>query len=486
LTVSAPAEVLPASARLVEVCLRFGVPMSSPGWQIVSGLELSFAPGTITLISGPSGSGKSLLLSEIGKHFPTSREVNQIAFPLDVSVLDAIAPTRPLDEALHLLSAAGLGEPMLWVRGFAHLSEGEQFRARMARAIWLHRRNGRSGPLLCDEFGAILHTRLAKVLAFNLRKLVSREGLSLVVATCRDDLERDLCPDQVVRLGDREPVVERRDQKTAKRQAGLSTTRVHRLPRISFVRRLRIERGTVRDYANFSSMHYRQRNQLGYVSRVYVMREGVGGDPLGIVVYGHPIIGLALRNKATGGRYICQVKRLNREVRVLKRLVIHPDVRGCGLGHWLVNRTLPMVGVRFVECLATMGVVNPVFEKAGMQQIGICEPPASLRQTMVNLRSAGVDTTSSDYLSQVRRRPSIRRAIAAAVKDWYRRTTSDGQSRVSKQSPTALAQTFRQMAGCRPVYYIWARDKKGWALIKAGLAGTNAGDRAAETPMGTA
>jgi hypothetical protein len=164
---------------------------------------------------------------------------------------------------------------------------------------------------------------------------------------------------------------------------------------------------------------------------------------------------------------------LNGEVRTLKRLVIHPDVRGCGLGHWLVNQTLPRVGVQFVECLAAMGVVNPVFEKAGMKQIGVCRPPVSLQQTVARLRNAGVDTTSADYISQVRRRPSIRRMVTAAVQDWYRSTTSDGQSRVAKQSPTTIAQTFRQMAGSQPVYYIWARNKKGWELIEEGLTETN-------------
>ena len=334
LRLDVPAADVVASARLVEVCLRFGLPMTGEAVTIAEGLSLPCTPGTITLVTGPSGSGKSLLLAQLRKHFPSSRLVERVPFPLDVSVLDAVAPTRPIGEALGLLTACGMGEPRLWIRRFDQLSAGEQFRARLARAISLHRRSGGSAPLLCDEFATTLHRRLAKAMAFNLRKLASRERIGLVVATSRDDLERDLRPDCVVRLGGAEPIVEQAST------GGRSGRRA-----ISFVRRLRIERGSIRDYAEFAPMHYRRRDVLGFVDRVFVMREGAGGDPLGVVVYGHGSLELSLRNRGTGGRFVRQAARLNRELRVLKRLVIHPDVRGCGLAHWLANlRTGLLVG----------------------------------------------------------------------------------------------------------------------------------------------
>ncbi len=211
-------------------------------------------------------------------------------------------------------------------------------------------------------------------------------------------------------------------------------------------------------------MHYRQREQLGFVDQVFVLREGVGGEALGIVVYGHPVLELSLRNRVTGGRFVRRADRLNRELRVLKRLVIHPDVRGCGLGHWLVERTLPEVGTRFVECLAAMGAVNPVFERAGMRRIGTCMPPARRDETVRRLRAAGADPLAADFVSQVCRRPGVRRLVAESVFDWYRSTTAGGEARVARQSPTTLAQTFRQLAGSEPVYFIWARDGEDCGL----------------------
>jgi len=462
LTIKTDGYQAPSSARLVEVCLRFGVPLSSAGRTIASDLTCELGTGTITLITGPSGSGKSLMLAEIARQFPTSRWVNNTPFPLDVSVLDAIAPTRPVYEALGTLTACGLGEPMLWIRRFNQLSDGEQYRARLARALSLHQQQGNKAPLLCDEFGSILHRRIAKAMAFNLRKLVTREGISLVVAISADDLERDLQPDQVIRLGRPEPIVEKSTANLANQPAK------HRA--ISFIRQLRIERGKLRDYECFAPMHYRTRDQIGFVDKVFVLRHGASGDPVGVVIYGHPALELALRNRVTGGRFVRNGKRLNREMRVLKRLVIHPDIRGCGLGHWLVERTLPLAGVRFVECLAAMGAVNPVFDKAGMLRIGTVAPPPSSKTTLDKLRATGADPLAADFVTQVCRRPTVRRLVADCVFDWYRTTTGGGEQRVAKQSPRTLAQTYRQLAGSRPVYFIWARDERDQKLIDKNIA----------------
>jgi ABC-type lipoprotein export system ATPase subunit len=475
--VSSPPEAAPGSARLVEVGLRFGVPLTAPGREIAAGLPLNVRPGTITLITGPSGAGKSLLLAAIARRFATARFVHHLEFPSDVAIVDAVAPTRPVDEALGLLTACGLGEPMLWIRRFSQLSDGEQFRARLARAISLHWRTRSTepldspAPLLCDEFGSILHERLAKALAFNLRKLATRERLAMVIATSRCDLEEDLRPDTIVRLGGPTPLVEK-------------AVRPRETQMLSFARRLRILRGTLADYAAFSSMHYRQRCTIGFVDKVFVCREGLDGPPLGVIVYAHPSLELKLRNQVTRHSFCRQAQRLNRELRVLKRLIIHPDVRGCGIGHWLVRRTLPLVGTRFVECLAAMGAVNPVFARAGMRRIGVCEAPDIRDKSLAQLRAAGIDPCSADFVSQVCRRPAVRRIVARCVLTWYRGMSCNSAARTAHQTPGDLARTFRQLIGSEPVYYIWAADQQGWDLIERGIASHNmlGGDAKGERP----
>jgi ABC-type lipoprotein export system ATPase subunit/GNAT superfamily N-acetyltransferase len=437
-------EVRPSS-RTADVVLRFGVSQTGTPQTIVEPARIAVGPGRIVLLLGPSGSGKSSALSAIESQFATACSVQRVAFPLDEAVIDRVAPDRPLSEAIALLTACGLGEAGLWLRPFGALSDGEKFRARLARAIALHLRTAAAAPLLGDEFCSSLHPRVARAIAFNLHKLVVRQNLCVVVACANDDIAPDLNPHTIVRLagGGRCRIEERR----------VVEKRV-----ISFFRRLRIEPGSKRDYDAFAAMHYRAADELGFVDKVFVLREGPGGDPLGIVVYAHGPLELALRNEATNGWFSRNPSRVNQHLRILRRLVIHPDVRGCGLGHHLVRNTMPLLGTRYVECLAAMGEFNPVFEKAGMRRVGQYGVERRRQDALDALRAMDVDPHGPDFATHVARRRRVRAVVAKVVYDWYASTTAGGECRVARQSPEFLAQTFRGLVGLRPVYYLWRRE----------------------------
>jgi hypothetical protein len=75
---------------------------------------------------------------------------------------------------------------------------------------------------MADEFCAVLDRTLAKVLAFNVRKLATRMGVGFLLATTHDDLVADLNPDLLVRChGDGAIDVERR---SVKKKRSASTT----------------------------------------------------------------------------------------------------------------------------------------------------------------------------------------------------------------------------------------------------------------------
>ncbi|MCO6437382.1 MAG: hypothetical protein J5J06_09875 [Phycisphaerae bacterium] len=420
----------------------FGLDLHAPPTVVVADLDIALERGAIVLVLGPSGSGKSTVLAELERRFTAACSVQRVAFPVTSSVIDAVASDRPLSEALSLLTACGCCEPRLWIRRFDELSEGEKFRARLARALGLLREPTPAAPLLCDEFGSLLHRRLARAIAFNLRKLVSARGFSVVLAASNDDLVGDLRPDVIVRLGGQGRVASQHCRHRGTHVFGLR-------------RRLRVEPGSRRDYDDFAAMHYRSADELGFVDKVYVLREGAAGDLLGIVVYAHSPLELSKRNTATQGRYIRDSEAVNRDFRILRRLVIHPDVRGCGLGHFLVRKTLPLVGTRYVECLAGMGAFNPVYEKAGMVRVGQYELPPKTSAATLALRKLGVDPFSRSFAVEVARRRDVRAVVAGVVRDWYAGTTGGGESRVERQSPEFLARAFRGLIGSRPVYYLW-------------------------------
>ncbi|MFH0980988.1 MAG: hypothetical protein V2A79_05565 [Planctomycetota bacterium] len=432
------------SPRVAEVAMKFGVAGPPAPRRVLDPLVLELAPGRIVAFVGPSGSGKSSALAEIETQHAGGHNVQRVSLPPDRALVDCVSPHTTVADALTLLTACALGEAPLWLRRYDELSDGEKFRARLAKAVGLHARGRSAAPLLCDEFCSGLHRRAAKAIAHNLRKLVTRRGLCVVLATGHDDLLGDLQADVTVRLlgAGRHQVVRRVP---------------HRRP-ISLWRGLVIERGGKRDYHAFAAMHYRATDELGFVDKVFVLREKARGERLGIVVYSYGPLELALRNQATGKRFCRNPALLNRELRILRRLVIHPDVRGCGLGHRLVRKTLPLVGTRYVECLATMGEVNPVFERAGMRRTGLCPVPREQTKAVEALKTLDVDPFAHDFELKVGRSPRVRSIVARLVWRWYRATTGGGEQRVTRQSPQFLAQIFRSLVGSRPVYYLWDQE----------------------------
>lgn len=433
----------PISPRKRAICWDFGIPPHEAPQVVTDGLRIESRPGTITALVGPSGSGKSSVLQAIADQIGQAVWVGREKLDKRSSIIDLVAPRRPLATAMRILTACGLGEPRLWVRSADDLSDGERFRAALARAIGRAVGCSAPAPIFCDEFTAILHRRLARALAHNLRKLVSRTGLTLFVASSQEDLLNDLQPDQLVRLGGPTPRVE---------------THFPRPRRLSLHRRMVVEPGSVRDYCLFSAMHYRHRDGLGFVDKVFLLREQPGGEALGILVFAHGAMELTLRNRATGGRFVRNLRRLNRELRVLRRLVMHPDVRGCGLGHVFVRRTLPLVGVRFIECLAAMGTVNPVFERAGMHRIGQCALPRGRLAILERMRRMKLDPFSDAFSRQIAKYPRVRRLVVDTILGWSQVTHSAKGFRLRGRSPDELGQMFRQVLGEPPVYYLWDRE----------------------------
>ena len=169
-------------------------------------VELDIQPTDLVLFIGPSGSGKSSLLREASRHLG-AMDVAALELP-DESLVDALA--GPVADRLGLLSSCGLAEARLALRTPSELSDGQRARFRMAFAL----SQADLRPMAIDEFAALLDRPLAKVLACNLRRLVTRTGIGALVATTHEDLTDELNPDVIVRCrGEGDVEVTRRDLK---------------------------------------------------------------------------------------------------------------------------------------------------------------------------------------------------------------------------------------------------------------------------------
>ncbi|MCC6238739.1 MAG: hypothetical protein IT448_00335 [Phycisphaerales bacterium] len=159
--------------------------------------------GQIVLITGASGSGKTTLLRRITDQWPGEVvDIDRIEFPAGAAV-DCFG-SMPLEQVLEILGRCGLGEVWTYLSPAGRLSQGQQWRLRLAMALGQGRMNrpaklaetGKVQLLVSDEFAAILDRVTACVVGRMLRKMFNgQQPVAMVCCTSQDDLAGALKPD---------------------------------------------------------------------------------------------------------------------------------------------------------------------------------------------------------------------------------------------------------------------------------------------------
>jgi len=161
---------------------------SGASFSLQADLPLDDFDWSIGVIVGPSGSGKTSL----GRAIWGPRSVWHPKWPKDAPIIDAIAPAGDFNAATAALAAVGLGSVPAWLRPFPVLSNGEQFRAGLARLV-----AEAPARAVVDEFTSVIDRQIAKIGALAFGKAWRRTTGRVVLLSCHYDVLDWLQPDWI-------------------------------------------------------------------------------------------------------------------------------------------------------------------------------------------------------------------------------------------------------------------------------------------------
>lgn len=147
-------------------------------WKLPSNLPKNFKIGVIV---GSSGSGKSTLLKNFGNEETPVWESNK----------SIVSHFENPDDAINKLGSVGLNSVPSWYKPYHVLSNGEKFRADLARKI--------KSNCVIDEFTSVVDRAVAKAASVSLSRYVKNNNLeNVVLSTCHHDILEWLEPDWVL------------------------------------------------------------------------------------------------------------------------------------------------------------------------------------------------------------------------------------------------------------------------------------------------
>lgn len=239
----------------------------------------------IGLIVGASGTGKTSIGRQL---FKGAAYLTAYRWDNTKSIVDNFASGLGITEIIKALCSVGLSSPPHWLLPFKALSNGEQFRAQLARALLDDRE-----VIIIDEFTSVVDRQVAKFVSSAIAKAVRKRNRKIIFLSCHYDIIDWLCPDWVYNVNSQE-----------------FTRGSHRRPEIKF----KIFRCHYKAWQIFSRYHYMSRKHNLAATCFIACINAVPVGFASALNFPHP-----------------RIKGCFRE----HRLVVLPDYQGVGIGNTL-------------------------------------------------------------------------------------------------------------------------------------------------------
>jgi len=181
--------IIVETPRVAQIAGMFDIPPAEKSRvEMMIDLPLDEREWSVGLIVGPSGAGKS----SVARECFGDAVVSGFEWSGDHSIIDGFPAGCGIKEISGLLNAVGFGSVPNWLRPFHVLSNGEQFRVTMARAM-----AETAGLVVIDEFTSVVDRQVAKIASNCMQKTIRRTKRQFVAVSCHYDIIEWLQPDWV-------------------------------------------------------------------------------------------------------------------------------------------------------------------------------------------------------------------------------------------------------------------------------------------------
>lgn len=182
------------SFRVSQVRGMFDYSRDSIRHEWSSNLPLEQKQWSIGLIVGASGTGKTTLAKEAFSSFYFHERCD---WPEKGAFIDGFDKADETKEIVSTLNAVGFSSPPHWLKPFSHLSNGQKFRAELARCLLM-----KAQGVVFDEFTSVVDRDVAKIGCAAVSKgLRKKGGPPFVAVSCHYDIIDWLDPDWVFDVG---------------------------------------------------------------------------------------------------------------------------------------------------------------------------------------------------------------------------------------------------------------------------------------------
>lgn len=163
---------------------------SGANFSLDADIPLEDSNWKIGVVVGASGSGKT----SIGKSIWEDVGIydSDLGWDKNKPIIDCIAKDGSFDDVTGALSSVGLGSVPAWLRPYHALSNGEKFRAGLARVIAENHQK-----VIIDEFTSVVDRQIAKIGASAFSKSFKRGKGQAILLSCHYDILDWVEPDWV-------------------------------------------------------------------------------------------------------------------------------------------------------------------------------------------------------------------------------------------------------------------------------------------------